>query len=283
MANPPCDEETAFRQRALARADQIAPEVPPDERAKRIEAAVEFIRSIERRNDLRFAVGSAATGFSSPWIAWASGSDFYIAGKHSAGSLKISLHPPKGIFPDHVGRIAMPREYVLQRPHLGLTLETRAHTQWKRPEPPSEGAHCSVIVTFPTKHLRGAEPAGKPRKPLLILESAPADGAVEVGFFHSRERKETLEPKLLQIGKPILRFDLSCGASVSLVARHAPFDPKFLPTEEAMKKVRSKWMGNSTPPNGTKLGNLIAHFWNDASDGTLRIVEVGGVTLHFDS
>src|SRR4051794_9638603 len=116
-------------------------------------AREQFLNAIEARNDIRFAVGSNETGFSGSWIAWATRDDYYVGLKRLAGSLKFSLHPPNGEWPQYVGRLAVPSEFVKGRPDLRLSAQSRVYNKWHVPTPPEKGAHAFLAIVFPTNHL----------------------------------------------------------------------------------------------------------------------------------
>jgi len=61
-----------------------------------------------------------------------------------------------------------------------------------------------------------------------------------MGFFYSREEQTTLEPKLIEIGKPIISTTLDNGEMVTVVARVMEFDPNSL----AFQDQRLRSFGN---------------------------------------
>ena len=243
----------------------MTPETDPiddgedDERHRRRQEAEVIFKAIEERTDFRFAVGSEDVGYSETWIAWSNRNDYYIGSKNISGSLKVSLHAPRGDKSHYVGRVAMPREYLNGRPHLNIEPNQRAYTEWRLHPPPEEGAVPVAVVVFPTNGLRKPEPKGKMNKPLIIFSPAPKDHAVEVWFFYSREPAHSLEEKLKGFGNPVLRSDLESGDAVMVVVRQQPFDMNQLPIGKTVQTNVSQWFSDGSPPSpGTKMDGLTA-------------------------
>jgi hypothetical protein len=143
------------------------------------------------------------------------------------------------------------------------------------------GATMVAVLVFPTDFLRLDAPEGTGKKPLLILESAQAGKATEIGFFFSREPSATLEPKFLQIGKPIFMTDLANGEVVWMVPREADFDASKLASAEQFGRAAGRLLDRDAfPAPGIERSNLNAILWNSPKDGeALRIIEMGGITL----
>ena len=234
----------------------------------------DFVRRLERTN-FRFAVGSAEAGHSSMWTAFGTGNEYYIGARHVMGSSKISLHQ------SGICRVALTEKHFSALLSDGLTQpRDRALIKWKRPPTPDIGAAHVASIIFPTEFLKLPEPQGIPKKPLIIFGAAPPGKAVEIGFFYSREDPATLEPKLLQIGHPIVCTTLDNGEMITVVAREADFDRAVLPSQDKLDKSSSNIHSKDVHAIKDELKNLTGMFWNDPGDvGSLMIIEVGGMSL----
>jgi len=242
------------------------------EEAKR---AVEELGRKLATKGLRFAIGRPGSAHSDIWCAFWNKSDYYIRARSIFGSTKISLHA------SGICRMALTEKHMTLLHQQGIAPpDDRALVKWRRPPAPESGAHLAVVLVFPTDHLDLDNPEWKDsNKPLLLFESAASGKAVELGFFYSREPKETLEPRFMEIGKPLFYTDLDNGEFVWLVAREWDFDSTSIPTAEQFN------MGTSTSlldaiPTGSERRNLTAILWNAPKDGEpLRIIEIGGITV----
>jgi hypothetical protein len=237
------------------------------EEAKR---AVEELGQKLASKVLRFAVGRPGSAHSSIWSAFWNKSDYYIGARSVLGSTKISLHA------SGICRLALTEKHMTLLRRQGIAPpDDRAFVKWGRPPAPESGAHLAVALVFPTDNLHLDDPAWKDSsKPLLLFESAASGKAVELGFFYSREAKETLEPRLMEIGKPLFYTDLDNGEFVWLVAREADFDSTSIPMGEQFNMTG---MGLRDPiPIGSERRRLTAILWNAPKDGEpLRVIEIG--------
>jgi hypothetical protein len=239
------------------------------EEAKR---EVERLSQTLTRQGLRFAVGRSGSVHSSIWRTSWSKSDYYISARSIFGSMKISLHESR------ICRLALTERYMTWLREQGLAPpDDRAFVKWRRPPAPESGAHLAVVLVFPTDNLHLDDPAWKnSNKPLLHFEPAPSGKAVELGFFYSREAKETLEPRFMEIGKPLHYADLPNGEFVWLVGREADFDPTCIPTAE-FDTARGSLDVLSL---GTERRGLTVILWNSPEAGEpLRVIELGGTTV----
>jgi hypothetical protein len=159
--------------------------------------------------------------------------------------------------------------------------DDRAFLKWRRPAAPEGGAHLAVVLVFPTDYLHLDDPAWNDNsKPLLLFEPVAPGKAVEVGFFYSREAKETLEPRFMEIGKPLFYTDLDNGEFVWLVAREADFDPTSIPTADQFNTTSMRLLDRDAIPIGSEQRRLNAILWNTPKDGEpLRVIDIGGITL----
>ena len=242
-----------------------------------LEKAKAWIADLNRRllkDKVRFAVGGPSVGYSSTWSAWhEADSSFSILARDLRSTTKISLHPLDEEPYDNC-RLAFTKDYYRRMGEQGLDRpDDRALVTWKRSVSPATDAICVVILVFPTDRLTLGHPGGTRLKPLLILEPAPAGMAVEVGFFYSCEPLETLEAKFLTIGIPIFGWDLPDGESVSMVARHAPYQ-RPVPAQTGVQVIGPDFA------LGIEQTGLQAIMWNAPADGEpLRVTEVGGVKV----
>ncbi len=233
------------------------------------------LQEIERKlatDKLRFAIGKPGKRYSGVWAAWSHRSDYYFGARGILGSIKISLHA------SGICRVALTARHYKHLADWGLPQPSdRAFVKWKRTDAPERGVALAAVLVFPTDYLTLEEPLGSPQKPQFNIESARPGHALEVGFFYSREPTESLEPKFLEIGKPLFRADLDNGESVSMVVREAAFDPSTLPSNDQLKNG-----GRLLDPNvpiGIEQEKLAMILWNAPKDGEpLRIIEIGGVT-----
>jgi hypothetical protein len=234
----------------------------------------DFVRRLNRTN-FRFAVGSDEVGYSSPWTAFGTGNEYYIGARRAMGSSKISLHQ------SGIGRVALTEKHFNALRGDGLIQPPgRALVKWKRSPTPDIGAVHVASIIFPTEFLKLPEPQATQKKPLIIFGAAPLEKAVEIGFFYSREDPATLEPKLLQIGRPIVCTTLDNGEMITVVAREADFDRAVLPSQDKLDKSPGNILSKHVHAIESEMTNLTGMFWNAPGDGkTLMLIEVGGISL----
>ena len=240
------------------------------------EEAKTLFADLERRisrDILRFACGKPSERHSSVWAAWGRKSDYYIGARGVLASSKISLHG------SGVCRFALTERHFALLAERGLPQpEDRPFVKWRRSPTPQIGAVLTVVLVFPTDYMTLEAPTSSHRKPVFMFEAARSGMAVEVGFFHSREPAESVEPKFLEIGKPVFRTDLDDGESVSIVVREVAFDPATLPSTDQFNAGGARLLDPDCPI-GVEMKNLTAMLWNAPNDGeALRIVEVGGLS-----
>jgi hypothetical protein len=227
----------------------------------------------EKLDKFRFAVGLNDEVCSGAWVIWSHKDEVYAGSRNIAGSIKLSLHG-SGIC--HFG---FTRPYWTTMPDRGVHQPAkREFVRWTRKLTPPVGALHVVTLIFPTDHIKGPPRKGEPRKPLYVFPAAPAGQATEFAIFYSKESPSTLECKFVKIGTPLVYYDLGNGESASLVARHAPFEKRMMPTptSERMRPLNP----DALPKPGEELTGLTALAVNDPErDGVLMIIEVGGLTL----
>ena len=238
----------------------------------------ELCGRLTKDNKLRF-VANGPRGHSTVWSAIGQDDDYYVGSRSNMGTMKISLHALGGKN-YRVCRLALDKAYFEKLRSLGLALPAdRAFVKWKQPPAPDIGATPAVILVFPTDYMTLNTPPSNYKKPLVTFQCNNPGMAVEVGFFYSREPASILEPKLLEIGKPIFRTELSTGESVSLVMREAPFDPTVIPHSEQFNMTPG-YVLDPDFPVGVTMQDLTAALWNAPKDGEpLRIIEISGLTV----
>jgi hypothetical protein len=231
------------------------------------------------KDKLRFAVGKPAVGHSGIWFAWNTQSEFYLGARGIFGNTKISLHKSGRC------RLAITKEAERSVDPQALPAQgDRAFIKWNRPPAPAQGAHLAVLLCFPTDYLRSPAPDGSTRKPVLIFEAARPSKAIQLGFFFSCEDATTLEPKFLEIGKPIFHWGLPNGEAVWLVARESDFDATVVPEASAWTRSMRVLDPAGVPAPGEELNNLNAVLWNTPREGDpLQIIEIGGLTLRHNT
>jgi hypothetical protein len=159
--------------------------------------------------------------------------------------------------------------------------EDKAFVQWRRPPAPDTGAELVVVLVFPTDFLRSDAPTVTVKKPLVIFEAAAQARAVEIGFFYSREAGITLEPKLLEFGKPLFWTELDNGETVWMVSRDADFDPSVLPSTEEINSGAERLLNpDAFAEVSVEERGLTGAFWTPPKDGeALRVIEIGGISM----
>jgi hypothetical protein len=234
----------------------------------------DFVRRLNSTN-FRFAIGSDEGGHSATWTAFGTGDEYYIGARHAMGSSKISLHQ------SGICRVALTEKHFNALPGDGLAQpRDRALVKWKRQPTPDIGAAHVASIIFPTEFLKLPEPQSTPKKPLIIFGAAPPGKAIEIGFFYSREAPATLEPKLLQIGHPIVCTTLDNGEMITVVGREADFDSAVLPSQDKLDKSPMNILAKNVHTIKDQLKNLTGMFWNDPGDGgSLMLIEVGGMSI----
>jgi hypothetical protein len=104
-------------------------------------------------------------------------------------------------------------------------------------------------------------------------------GAVEFGFFFSREAVATVVPKFLHIGVPLARTSLDNGETVWVVARETEFDPAVIPSGERWAGSTRFHAKNASFDEGVQIEKLTSTLWNMPKDGeTLFVIEISGIT-----
>lgn len=230
------------------------------------ESASDRLHRIWSKDKFRFAFQHRGGLCSSIWSIWERNDTVYLANRNVGKNLKISLHPQGGY------RLAITSEHFRQLQQLGKAPDTRTMTVWNRPDPPDLGAKLVLSIEYPSQHFQNPEPSGTPKKPLVIFGTTLEGAAAQLGVFISREPKDTLEPKLAELGTPLIGWDFSDGSSLTVLAREIVFDGSSLPSSPVTVSA-----GKEAPP---KSRDLTALFWNTPiSDQPLRLIEIGGVSV----
>jgi hypothetical protein len=240
-----------------------------------------LLTEFERRfckNGVRFAVREPTGRHSSVWSALGDKNDYYIGVRSlMGGSTKISLHKSR------VCKLGLTKEHFEFAVERGLIPpgEDKAFVQWRRPPAPDTGAELVVVLVFPTDFLRSDALTVTVKKPLVIFEAAAQARAVEIGFFYSREAGITLEPKLLEFGKPLFWTELDNGETVWMVSRDADFDPSVLPSTEEINSGAERLLNpDAFAEVSVEERGLTGAFWTPPKDGeALRVIEIGGISM----
>jgi hypothetical protein len=228
----------------------------------------------ERRLDkafskrIRLAVENSRGQFSGSWIFWGNNSDFYFGAKSISSALKVSLHA------NGRGYVAYDKRYFEKMREEGIAIPAKTSLEWALPNPGPEGAVHAASVVLPADYCRSAALSESAHKNTLVL--GVEDGCcAEIGVFLSYENQETLEPKLMKIGKLMFVITLDSKMHVSLVARSRQFDSACLPSDEQTARAPALRLGTDRQPDHA---NLNAMLWNDPGDGgALQVIDVGGV------
>ncbi|MBY0569497.1 MAG: hypothetical protein K2P70_19465 [Hyphomonadaceae bacterium] len=224
----------------------------------------------------RFGVGKGDVAHSSLWVVSQHKNDVYLGVHGQTGHAKVSFHASGWV------RFALADRYV---PKLATPVDDapdRALSKWKRPPTPERGAAHVFTLVFPTDYLRGRQPLaeGQKGKPVFWWEPAPAGQAIEVGFFFSNEKPETLEAKLAKLGMPFGYSELPNGEYLSLICRVAPFTAA-LPEQFANAQARplSDDLDDLNPAES--INSLSALILNDpAKDGVPIIIQASGLSVN---
>lgn len=190
--------------------------------------------------------------------------------------MKVSLHA------SGICQFGFTEHYYNSLAAEGITRpDSRAWIRWRRPPTPDRGAALALSIFFPSDYLRGPALKGAPKKPIFVIESAPAGHAIEIGLFYSREDPEQVRAKLQRIGTPLTRSGLPNGDSIWLVARSMPFVlPKEIrQSEKWIRKIHPIGRDWGLEP-GDRHSGLTGIFHNEPKDGqVLQLLEIGGITV----
>jgi hypothetical protein len=223
---------------------------------------------------LRFAVGRD-DAFSSAWVIWAHNDSLYIGGIGRSGVSKFSFHG------EEYCQLATTKEHWTKMPEAGIPQPAeRQNMSWRRLPTPDHGLLHVASLIFPTDYLRGQAKSGKPKKPLLVIPSAPRGRAVVVGIFYSRE-----DPNLFCQGgvKPIYISKLTTGEYVSVAVGERAFDINELgklPSTVSNFQALTKQAATLQP--GDIRDGMTAMLYNDPNEDDHRrllLVEIGGVSI----
>jgi hypothetical protein len=222
------------------------------------------------KHGVRFAASSGAR-YSGVWSAFSRGSEFYIGARSALGSMKISLHKSGQC------RLAIDKTHLPRMVKQGLEApppEARALITWRRPTDLASATPLIVRLIFPTDYLGCERPIGKPNKKVLIFE-AGSGKAVEFGFLYSNRSAKTL------IGKPVFETELANGEYVWMTAMETEFDPRVLPTSEAVNTWPCRILDGAVPDGEANAHKNNMVFFNAPADGQpLQALEIGGVSIH---
>jgi hypothetical protein len=223
------------------------------------------------KNRARIAVESPSGKLSSRWLFWAKRSDFYFGAKSAAGALKVSLHE------NGRGYLGFHKPYWLSKKENGVDIPSKTLTEWALPNPAATGAVHVASVVLPADFCM-SEPLAESEKKKTWVLAIEKGCAAEVCIFLSNEDQHTLEPKLENIGSPLVMFTLDNQLKVSIVVRSRAFDPSILPTNEQFQRAKRVQLAKSEdlPFDRT----LNAMFWKDPKDGgAIEVVDVGGIRI----
>ena len=154
---------------------------------------------------------------------------------------------------------------------------------WARQPTPASGAATAAILWFPTEFLKARRVRAEKGKTMFHFESAPAGQAAEIRLLYSREPSEALEPSFAGKARPICHFDFPNGEHLAVVGRYVEFNSVAIDTFPKKTANYVELMKNSLPKPGSALEGLTMALYNDAAtDGVLKVIEVGGVRLSAD-
>lgn len=226
-------------------------------------------------NTLRYCVGEDVGLRSAIWVFFLGKDDVYIAPRHVAGQIKVSIHGAK------MCRLAITRQHAdAIRGQSQRVDEDRAFVHWDLPSIPDDGALHVTSIVIPTRYLSKSEVPLRLRKPLRWITPAPKGHAAEIGVFLHVVPMEDMEPHLDGIGTPLASAKLASGVTVSLVGRNRPFDPtsieeKFQSSVRFERLTREDWL-----QPGESQSDLSMVIWNDPiADGGLQLIELGSVDV----
>jgi hypothetical protein len=111
---------------------------------------------------IRLCACSPSGRHSGTWMAFESGSDFYIGARSTFGRMKISLHA------SGICRVAMTKRQSKFLIEQGLMQpdDDRAFFKWRRAATKETGAVHVVSLIFPIAHMHREAALGSPKKPL---------------------------------------------------------------------------------------------------------------------
>jgi hypothetical protein len=216
------------------------------------------LSKIERRIDkafskrIRMVAENPRGQFSNTWVFWGNKSDFYFGGQSVSGSIKVSLHD------NGRGYVGYDKTYFLRMRAAGIAIPAKTTLEWALPKPGPLGAVHAASLVLPGDYCRAGPLSDSARQKTLVL--GIEDGCcAEIGIFFSQEQPETLEARLMKIGKPMFIITLDNKMHVSIVARSRAFDRGCLPSDEQTNRAHRLALGADRIPDNE---NLNAMLWN---------------------
>lgn len=232
----------------------------------------EQVANIERvlRTGVRFCVQASNGSCSGVWKFWVNNSDFYIAARPLAGSIKISLHES-----GHFRMAFLQKEIEAMRRRGQAVPQDRALFKWRRPENVPGAAVCTVTIRFPVAFIRGRPKKGTAKKPLITFELDAECKVAEVGFFYTREKPEIIGPTLEEIGEPLFYTQLPNGETVWMIGRFTDPNPRDVPHPDSFASADTKRL--EAESDGS---DIVAIAMNAPKDGEgLTMREFSGLTV----
>lgn len=183
----------------------------------------------------RFAVGSSTLPRSSLWRVWTSKppkSDVYIAVRHLAGILKISLHE------SGVWRAAFTSQFAERRFDRDPT-ESRLIERWKRPGDLSPGVCLAFRIIVPTTELRMATVLPQDTNKIRWIPSPGRSNLTEfLVFFTTSQTKVTGWPGKRAMATHFLASHiLPSGEILWLVYSYNPVSSEFMKWMSSIKRT----------------------------------------------
>ena len=223
------------------------------------------------RKRIRIAAENPKGKYSSVWMFWGQGHDFYFGAKTLLQSFKVSLHK------NGIGYVAYDRQFRTRIQNSGISLPSKSISEWRFPTPATIGAVHLAVVRLPADFCtHGVTPSIQQKKTLVL--GVEEGCAAEIGVFASYEDMQTLEDRFLKIGNPLFAVRLDNGVTISIVVRSTSFDPSILPTSDKLNhSKRIEFVAGSDIQNKDNLNMIV---WNRPGDGeALQVVDIGGVRI----
>lgn len=223
------------------------------------------------RKRIRIAAENPKGKYSSVWMFWGQGYDFYFGAKTLLQSFKVSLHK------NGIGYVAYDRQFRTRMQNSGISLPSKSISEWRFPAPATIGAVHLAVVRLPADFCTHDVTPSIQQKKTLVL-GIEEGCAAEIGVFASYEDMQTLEDRFLKIGNPLFAVRLDNGVTISIVVRSTTFDPSILPTSDKLNhSKRIEFMAGSDIQNKDNLNMIV---WNHPGDGeALQVIDIGGVHI----
>ena len=223
-----------------------------------------------------FVADEADRPRSSQWFIYEHRGSVYASASLLGGLFKLSLHPCGSGQDGCDSQIGLTRNYAQREEASGFSVFPPI--RWARPLTPQIGTVLVASIAFPTDFLKGEVLlSGKSRR-RYSFKIAPAGQAFVISIFYSSEDPTALEERFIATGAdPLIWMKLPSAEYASIVAKYAPFDPKFVP----VAKPGSPHKLSGAPKTGETIEDAHAILFSEkpSNGAPIYLAEVNGLAV----